>query len=91
MSRKKVVEQYLMGHIYYGTVHVPMNCELLSVQKGPVLKNELVFYSLLKLFIKNLPCAKLGGIYDEKDSACIWGVNTVNWESRWVSQQLKLG
>lgn len=55
-----------------------MNCELLSVQKGPVLKNELVFYSLLKLFIKNLPCAKLGGIYDEKDSACIRGVNTVN-------------
>lgn len=48
-----------------------MNCELLSVQKIPVLKMQLVFCSLLKLFIKNLPRAKLGGIYDEKDSACI--------------------
>ena len=23
MSRKKVFEQYLMGHTYYGTVHIP--------------------------------------------------------------------
>ena len=61
MSRKKVVEQYLMGHIYYGTVHILMNCELLSVQKVPVLKMQFVFYSLLKLFIKNLTMCQTWG------------------------------
>lgn len=49
MSRKKVVEQYLMGHIYYGTVYIPMNCELLSVQKVPVLKNAIRVLFFIKI------------------------------------------
>lgn len=45
----------------------------------------------IKIIYKKLTMCQTWGIYDEKDSACIRGVNTVNWESRWVSQQLKLG
>ena len=59
-----------MGHICDGTVHISVICELLSMQKIPVKKIQLVFYSLLECLLKTYHVPNLG-IYDEKDIQCL--------------------